>query len=221
MSSEVWTAVDHYWNERVLGADEQLDAALAANVAAGLPPIDVSPAQGKLLHLLARQAGARRILEIGTLGGYSTIWLARALPADGIVVTCEVNPRHAEVAAANLARAGLADRVDVRVGRALDTLATLPASAPFDLAFVDADKGANAEYFEECLRLVRPGGTIIVDNVVRGGGVVDAASTDPGVVGTRRFADAVAGDERVDATVIQTVGAKSYDGFLFALVLTP
>lgn len=218
MSSEVWAAVDHYWNERVLGADEALGAALAANVAAGLPPIDVSPAQGKLLHLLARQAGARRILEIGTLGGYSTIWLARALPADGIVISCELDPRHAEVAVANVTGAGLADRVDVRVGRALDTLAALPADEAFDLAFVDADKAGNTEYFEECLRLVRPGGTIIVDNVVRGGGIIDAASTDPAVVGTRRFADAVAGDERVDATVIQTVGTKGYDGFLLAVV---
>lgn len=221
IGSATWTAVDRFWNERVLGADAALDAALAANHEAGLPPIDVSPAQGKLLHLLARQAGARRVLEIGTLGGYSTIWLARAVPADGVVVTLELNPRHAEVAAANLARAGVAERVDLRVGRALDTLATLPAGEPFDLAFVDADKTANTEYFEECLRLVRPGGTIIVDNVVRGGGVADPDSTDAAVLGTRRFADAVAGDARVDATVVQTVGAKSYDGFLFALVRTP
>ncbi|MDN5860633.1 MAG: O-methyltransferase, partial [Pseudonocardia sp.] len=214
-------AVDRYWNERVLDADPALDAALAANAAAELPHIDVSPAQGKLLHLLARQARARRILEIGTLGGYSTIWLAAAVPAGGTVVTCELDPRHAEMAVANVARAGLGERVDVRVGRALDTLAALPADEPFDLAFVDADKQANTEYFEACLRLVRPGGTIIVDNVVREGTVIDATSTDPTVLGTRRLADALAGDDRVDATVIQTVGEKGHDGFLLALVRTP
>ncbi|SHK26383.1 Predicted O-methyltransferase YrrM [Pseudonocardia thermophila] len=218
MNPTLWTTVDRYWTEQLHDADPVLDAALAANAAAGLPAIDVSPAQGKLLHLLARQARARRILEIGTLGGYSTIWLARALPPDGILVTCELNPHHAEVATANLARAGLADRVDVRIGPALDTLVALPADEPFDVAFVDADKPSNTDYFRQCLRLVRPGGTIVVDNVVRGGAIVDADSTDRNVLGTRQLAEAVAAEERVDATVIQTVGSKGYDGFLLALV---
>ncbi len=176
----------------------------------------MSPNQGKLLHLIARLRGARRILEIGTLGGYSTIWLARALPADGRLVTLEYAAKHAEVARANLARAGLADRVDVRVGPALDTLPTL--EGPFDLVFIDADKPNNPGYFRHALRLTRPGSVIIVDNVVRGGRVADAASTDPAVVGTRALADLLAAEPTVDATMIQTVGAKGYDGFAFALV---
>ncbi|MFC4950902.1 O-methyltransferase [Pseudonocardia sp. GCM10023141] len=216
MVDQVWTAVDDYWNGHLLAPDAALDAALAANTAAGLPPIDVSAAQGKLLNLLARSIGAQRILEVGTLGGYSTIWLARALPAGGSLITCEIDKAHAEVAESNVARAGLADVVDVRVGPALDTLATL--DGPFDLAFIDADKVSNTEYFQHALRLSRPGGMIIVDNVVRAGKVVDAASTEPSVVGTRRFAEAIAAEPRVDATAIQTVGAKSYDGFVLAVV---
>lgn len=213
---DTWSAVDDYWSGLLLGDDPALDAAREANAAAGLPPIDVSPAQGKMLHLLARAIGARRILEVGTLGGYSTIWLARAVQPEGSVVTCELEPRHADVARANLARAGLADTVDVRVGPALRTLEGL--TGPFDLAFVDADKASNAEYFAHALRLSRPGGVIIVDNVVRGGRVVDADSDDAAVVGTRRFAAALAAEDRVDATVIQTVGSKGYDGFALAVV---
>ncbi|MBW0117009.1 O-methyltransferase [Pseudonocardia abyssalis] len=211
-----WDEVDDYYTGLLLDEDPALDAALEANAEAGLPSIDVSPAQGKMLHLLARAIGARRILEVGTLGGYSTIWLARAVQPEGSVVTCEIDPHHAQVATANIARAGLADTVDVRVGPAIDTLAGL--TGPFDLAFIDADKASNAEYFAHALRLSRPGGVIVVDNVVRGGRVVDGASTDAAVVGTRRFAQALAAEERVDATVIQTVGSKGHDGFALAVV---
>lgn len=216
MDSKTWQSVDDYFAGQLFAPDPALDAALEANARAHLPAIDVSPAEGKLLHLLARTVGARRILEIGTLGGYSTIWLARALPADGRLVTCEINPDHAEVARANLAHAGLAGVVEVRVGPALDTLPTL--DGPFDLAFIDADKQSNSEYFRHALRLSRPGTMIIVDNVVRGGLVADAASPDPAVRGTRAVAEAIAREPRVDATVIQTVGRKGYDGFLLALV---
>jgi predicted O-methyltransferase YrrM len=216
VTDESWTAVDDFYGSLLLPEDPALEAALAANEAAGLPAIDVSPAQGKMLHLLARAIGARRILEIGTLGGYSTIWLARATAPEGQVVTCEIDPHHAAVATANIARAGLTDTVDVRVGPALDTLAGL--QGPFDLAFVDADKTSNADYFAHALRLSRPGGVIIVDNVVRGGRVVDAGSDDAAVAGTRRFAEALAAEDRVDATVIQTVGSKGHDGFALAVV---
>lgn len=216
MSDPAWAAVDDYWTGKLHAPDATLEAALAASEAGGLPPIAVSPPQGKFLHLLARGVGARRILEIGTLGGYSTIWLARALPPGGELITCEIDPHHADVARANVARAGVDDRVDVRVGPAIDTLAGL--TGPFDLAFVDADKSAGAEYFRACVHLVRPGGTIVVDNVVRRGTVIDASSTDPAVIGTRRLADAIAAEPRVDATVVQTVGGKSYDGFVIAVV---
>lgn len=217
MPDPTWKAVDDYWTGKLLAPDPVLDAALEANIAGGLPAIDVSPAQGKLLSLLARSIGARRILEVGTLGGYSTIWLARALPADGELITCEIDPRHAEVARANLARAGLDAVVDVRVGPAAETLAGL--DGPFDLTFVDADKASNATYFREALRLSRPGSVIIVDNVVRRGAVADAGSTSPDVLGTRELAEAVAAEPGVDATVIQTVGGKGYDGFLYIAVL--
>jgi predicted O-methyltransferase YrrM len=213
---ERWSEVDDYYGALLIGDDPALDAALEANAASGLPPIDVSPAQGKMLHLLARAIGARRILEVGTLGGYSTIWLARAVQPEGTVVSCELDPRHAEVARTNLARAGLADTVEVRVGPALQTLEGL--TGPFDLAFVDADKASNAEYFAHALRLSRPGGVIVVDNVVRGGRVLDADGDDAAVAGTRRFAAALAAEERVDATVIQTVGSKGHDGFALAVV---
>jgi predicted O-methyltransferase YrrM len=216
MTEDLWKAVDEYFTGRLLPPDPVLDAALDANVQGRLPAIDVSAAQGALLQMLARSIGARRILEVGTLGGYSTIWLARALPSDGSLVTCEVDPHHAEVASANLKRAGLDGLVDVRVGPALDTLPTL--EGPFDLAFIDADKVSNAAYFEQAVRLSRPGGLIIVDNVVRGGRVVETDDTDPAVVGTRRLVEAVAAEPRVEATVIQTVGAKGYDGFLIARV---
>jgi predicted O-methyltransferase YrrM len=220
MTEAVWTEVDHYFTERLVPPDAALDAALAASSAAGLPAIQVAPNQGKLLHLLAQLRGARRILEIGTLGGYSTIWLARALPHDGRLITMEYERRHADVARANLARAGLADRVDVRLGAALDLLPALARERPepFDLTFIDADKQSNAEYFRWALRLSRVGSLIIVDNVVRGGHVVDAGSDDPGVLGTRRLMDALAAEPRVSATAIQTVGSKSYDGFALAIV---
>ncbi len=216
MNQPLWSAVDDYWLAKLHAPDDALDAASAESAAAGLPPIAVTAPMGKFLHLLARVAGARRILEIGTLGGYSTIWLARALPADGELVTCELDPHHAEVAAANLRRAGVDKVVDLRVRAARDTLATL--DGPFDLAFVDADKASGAEYFRECVRLVRPGGVIIVDNVVREGTILDAGSTDGAVMGTWRLADAVAGEPGVDATVIQTVGSKKHDGFVMAVV---
>jgi predicted O-methyltransferase YrrM len=212
----LWSAVDDYWTTKLHDPDDALDTASAAASAEGLPPIAVTAPQGKFLHLLARATGARRILEVGTLGGYSTIWLARALPSDGELVTCEVDPHHAEVAAANVARAGLDKVVDVRVGPARDTLATL--EGPFDLAFVDADKTSSAEYFRECVRLVRPGGVIVVDNVVREGTILDSGSTDGSVMGTWRLADAIASEPGVDATVVQTVGSKGYDGFVMAVV---
>ena len=214
--TEVWRSVDEYFTGQLLAPDPVLDAALEANALGGLPTIDVSPAQGKLLHLLARSVGARRILEVGTLGGYSTIWLARALPADGHLVTCELDPHHAEVARSNLARAGLDAMVDVRVGSALDTLPTL--EGPFDLAFIDADKASNAEYFRHALRLSRPGSMIVVDNVVRGGRVVEADSDDPSIRGTRSVTEAIAAEPRVEATIVQTVGTKGYDGLLLAIV---
>ncbi|MES2753045.1 MAG: O-methyltransferase [Pseudomonadota bacterium] len=198
--------------------DAILDAVLAANAAAGLPAIDVSAAQGKFLHLLVRATGAVRVLEVGTLGGYSTIWLARALPAGGRLVTLEVDPHHAAVAIRNIACAGLADLIDVIVAPAADSLASMDASAPFDLIFIDADKEGNVGYLREAIRLARPGATIVVDNVVREGDVLDAASDDPKVVGTRALYDAVATEPRLSATVVQTVGAKKWDGFLLAVV---
>jgi predicted O-methyltransferase YrrM len=215
-----WTAVDHYLEATLLPPDPVLDAALAANAASGLPAIDVSPLQGKLLHLLARAAGARSVLEIGTLGGYSTIWLARAVAPGGRVTTLEVDPARAAVARANLQRAGLRDAVEVRVGRALDTLPQLAAEAagPFDLIFIDADKPSNPQYLEWALRLSRPGTLIICDNVVRGGAVADADNTDPRVTGTRSLFDLFAADARFSATAVQTVGSKGYDGFALALV---
>ena len=211
-----WADVDGYVADRLFGPDEALAAALAANAAGGLPDIDVSPAQGRMLHLLARMAGARRILEVGTLGGYSTIELARALPPDGRLVTLELEPLHADVARRNILRAGLWDKVDVLVGPAADTLATL--EGPFDFVFIDADKPSNVTYLREALRLTRPGATIVVDNVVREGKVLDADSDDPRVTGTRALFDAVAAEPRLTATVVQTVGMKKWDGFLLAVV---
>jgi predicted O-methyltransferase YrrM len=212
----LWENVDRYFADLLPAPDRALGEALAANARAGLPAIDVAPNQGRLLHLLARMMGARAILEVGTLGGYSTIWLARALPAGGRLVSLEANPQHAEVARSNLARAGVAGRVEVRVGPALDTLPGL--TGPFDFAFLDADKPNTAGYFREALRLTRPGGVIVTDNVVRGGGVIDAVSTDPNVVGMRQFHAMLAAEPRVFATTIQTVGVKGYDGFTIALV---
>jgi predicted O-methyltransferase YrrM len=216
-----WDAVERLLVDRLLPNDAALDETMAANAAAGLPGIDVSPPEGKLFHLIAQIHGARSILELGTLGGYSTIWFARALPPGGRLVTLEVNPTFAEVAAANIARAGLAHLVEIRVGAAIETLPELIAEGrgPFDLIFIDADKASTPEYFSWALELARPGSIVIVDNVVRDGEVIDAASTDPGVQGMRRFLEQVAADPRVTATAIQTVGSKGHDGFALVLVL--
>jgi predicted O-methyltransferase YrrM len=219
--TETWLAVDAYFGERLLGSDPGLGAALAANRSAGLPDIGVAPNQGALLNILARAVGAKRILEVGTLGGYSTIWMARALPADGELVTLELDPRHADVARTNVARAGLAGRIDIRVGRAIDLLPAIAAEkgAPFDFVFIDADKANNTAYFEWALKLARPGSLIVVDNVVRGGAVADAKSTDADVNGVRRLAEYLAAEKRVRATALQTVGVKGYDGLIIAVVL--
>jgi predicted O-methyltransferase YrrM len=221
MTQELWSEVDRYINTLLVGSDDGLNTAIRASDAAGLPPINVSPNQGKLLQLLARAQGARTILEIGTLGGYSTIWLARALPASGRLVTLEADPKHIEVARANIAHAGLANTVDLRFGRALDTLPQLAAegSGPFDLVFIDADKPSYPDYFAWALRLCRRGSLIIADNVIRNGAVVDASSDDPNVQGVRRFNELLAGESRVSATAIQTVGSKGYDGFAVVVVM--
>lgn len=211
-----WVAVDRYIADRLLGAEPSLAATLKNNAAAGLPDIDVSPAQGRMLHLFARMAGARRILEIGTLGGYSTVELARALPDGGRLVTLEIDPHHAAVARANIAAAGFSEVVEVIVGPAAATLQAL--EGPFDLVFIDADKPSNVTYLREALRLSRPGTTIIVDNVVREGAVLDPDSADPRVRGTRALFDAVAAEPRLTATAIQTVGTKKWDGFVLAIV---
>lgn len=216
--SDSWRAVDAYIAGKLLGDDDALAAALANNEANGLPPIDVSAAQGKMLFLLAQIAGARRILEIGTLGGYSTIWLARALPEDGELVTLEIEEAHARVARQNLDRAGVSGRVDIRVGPASDSLAAMTASAPFDFVFIDADKQGNAHYVAEAIRLGRSGTTIVVDNVVREGGVLDPDSGDPRIDGTRALFDMLNADARIDATAVQTVGVKKWDGFVLARV---
>ena len=218
--SKRWSEVDSYFAKTLIGSDAALDEALAANSAAGLPSIDVSAPQGKLIHLLARMMGARKALEIGTLGGYSTIWLARALPDDGRLVTLEVSARHAEVARRNVARGGLASKVEIRTGAALNVLPQIEAEAigPFDFVFIDADKTNNAAYLEWALRLSRPGTAIVVDNVVREGGLVEAASRDPDVIGVRRMFELMAREPRLSATAIQTVGAKGWDGFVLAIV---
>jgi predicted O-methyltransferase YrrM len=219
MSQEQWAAVDRYISDLFIASDPALDAALADSDAAGLPSIHVSPVQGKLLNLLARLQGARNILEIGTLGGYSTIWLARALPAGGRLITLEASPKHAEVARANIARAGLAEIVEVRLGKALDTLPRIADKGPFDLIFIDADKPGYPDYLPWALKLSRPGSLIIADNVVRKGGVADAANPDPNVQGVRRFSELLAGEPRIESTVLQTVGSKGYDGFAVSLVV--
>jgi predicted O-methyltransferase YrrM len=220
MNAAQWTSVDQYLAEQSIPPDPVLESALAASSAAHLPAINVTPHQGKFLHLLARLQGARRILEIGTLGGYSTLWLARALPAGGRVVTLELEEVHARVARENFARAGLADKVELKLGRAIDLLQAMIAEkvAPFDFVFIDADKPSMAEYFQAVLQLTRPGSVIIADNVVRNGAVVDASSTDASVQGVRRFMAALARETRVSATTLQTVGSKGYDGFTLAVV---
>jgi predicted O-methyltransferase YrrM len=217
---ERWSAVDDYLTERFVAPDPVLDAALRASAEAGLPPNQVSPLQGKLLWLLARVQGARRILEIGTLGGYSAIWMARALPADGRLVTLEADPQHAAVARANLERAGLAERVEVLEGPALDALAKLEAEGadPFDLVFLDADKEHNAEYLDAAVRLSRPGTLIVADNVIRGGAVADPDRADASARGIRRMNDRVTADPRLEGTTLQTVGRKTWDGMALVRV---
>lgn len=225
MAQDQWTAVDDYVNATVVRPDEALAAALKATAAADMPPIAVSAAQGKLLAILARMIGAARILEIGTLGAYSTIWLARALPAPaggGVsaarLISLEIDPKHAEVARKNLANAGLEAVAEVRLGPALETLPGLTREGPFDLTFIDADKANIPAYFDWAVKLSRPGSVVVVDNVVRDGKLVDQSSTDANVQGVRRLHEMLATDERVTATTIQTVGSKGYDGFTIAVV---
>ncbi|MFI8531155.1 O-methyltransferase [Streptomyces aquilus] len=215
-----WTAVDDYFNGLLVEEDSALLDALRDSAAAGLPGHQVAANQGKLLNLIARVRGARSVLEIGTLGGYSTIWLGRALPEGGRLVTLEADARCAEVARANVARAGLADLVDLRLGKALDTLPLLveEGAGPFDLVFIDADKPSNPDYLRWALRLTRPGSVIVGDNVVRDGAVTDPDSDDPRVQGVRRFTELIAAEPRLTATTVQTVGSKGYDGFTLALV---
>jgi len=220
VSQKLWSKVDAYIVERLSRPDAALDAALKANSAAGLPQIDVSPAQGKFLYLLARMIGARRILEIGTLGGFSTIWLARGLAEGGRLISLEAEEKHARVARENIARAGLAERVEIRLGRALETLPSIEADGlgPFDLIFIDADKPNNPHYLRWALRLARRGALVVCDNVIRDGAVADAASRDANTRGARELFDAIAAEPRLSATALQTVGAKGYDGFAIAMV---
>ena len=221
MSQQLWTEVDEYICEHLLAPDPVLDAALAASEAAGLPPIAVTPNQGKLLQLLVRMHGSRRVLELGTLGGYSTIWLARGLPDGGRLVTLELNPDYAAVALENVERAGVAEKVDLRVGPARETLAAMHerGEEAFDLIFIDADKQSYPEYLDRSLKLSRPGTVLIGDNVVRSGGIVEPGNDDRIVVGVRRFYELLAAEPRVDATAIQMVGAKGHDGFALGIVL--
>jgi predicted O-methyltransferase YrrM len=216
VSQKTWTAVDEYLSKLIVRPDAALDAALADSQAAGLPEIAVSASQGKLLNLLARAMGARRILEIGTLGGYSAIWLARSLPPDGRLISLEYSPKHAQVARANLARAGLAEVSEVRVGAGLDLLPQL--TGPFDLFFIDADKTGYPDYFRGCLRLSRPGSVMIFDNMVRAGEIADPASRDPAVRAVRQLYEDIAAEPRAAATAVQTVGSKGYDGFCMVVV---
>lgn len=216
MDYETFQAVEAYFEEKITRPDPSYAAVHAASRAAGLPDIAVSAAEGKQLHLMAKMSGAKRILEIGTLGGYSTLWLARALPADGKLVTLEFSPKHAEVARANLDKAGVGAQVEIKVGAALDTLPTL--EGPFDFFFLDANKDGYPDYFRWSVKLARPGSVIVVDNVVRDGEVTDAASKDSAVQGVRALMEAVAAEPRVSATAIQTVGSRGYDGYLIAVV---
>jgi predicted O-methyltransferase YrrM len=225
MSQENWSqeqasAVERYITESIVPQDDALKEAVADSAAAGLPQIAVAPNEGKFLYLLAKMMNARRILEIGTLGGYSTIWLARALPTDGNLITLEAVEKHAAVAKKNIARAGLADRVDLRLGRAIDTLPKLAAegAGPFDFIFIDADKPSNCDYFGWALKLSRSGTAIVVDNVVRTGKVTDAASADANVQGVRKLYEMLSSEKRVSVTALQTVGSKGYDGFAIAVV---
>jgi predicted O-methyltransferase YrrM len=221
MASDVWNDVDRYFVERLHKADPVLDAALKRSTEGGLPEIQVSATQGKLLYQLVRMAGAKRILEIGTLGGFSTIWLARALPEDGSVLTLELEQKHADVARTNFEAAGLSDKIEITVGRAVDSLAAMHASnpEPFDFIFIDADKPSTPDYWEWSLKLSRPGTVIFIDNVVRNGGVADPASNNSQVVGIQRATELIARESRVEATAMQTVGSKGYDGFILARVI--
>jgi predicted O-methyltransferase YrrM len=222
MTQELWTSVDKYITETLIPSDAVLDSAVRASEEAGLPAIQVSPAQGKLLHLLAKSIGARNVLEIGTLGGYSTIWMARALPSGGRVITLEADPKHAEVSRSNFSRAGLSEVIELRLGPALDSLPKLATEkpAPFDFIFIDANKSTMDDYFDWALKFSHPGTMIIADNVIRDGGVIDAASTNADIQGVRRFNRRIAAEPRVSATEIQTVGSKGYDGFALVLVLS-
>ena len=221
MNQNTWNVVDNYFSDILIPPDAALDSALRDSDAAGLPRHNVAPNQGKLLQLFAQMQGARRILEIGTLGGYSTIWLARAVPSNGCVVTLEADPKHAEVAVKNIARANLTDVVDVRVGRAIDTLLELvqEGSPPFDFIFIDADKPSNPDYLKWSLKLSRRGTVIVGDNVVRNGEVANSYSLDPKVLGVRKFCELLASNPRLSSTAIQTVGSKGYDGFAIAIVI--
>ena len=220
MNQQQWADVDRYIIDTLVPQDEALTAALRASDEAGLPSIAVSASQGKLLHIMARAMGVRSALEIGTLGGYSTIWIARALLAGGRMITLEADPKHAEVARANISRAGFDEVVEVRLGRALDSLPKIQAEGrrPFDLVFIDADKPSIPQYYEWALKLTRPGSLIVIDNVVREGGLIDP-NGDEAVQGVRKLHEILAKDRRVTATTIQTVGAKGYDGLTFALVV--
>lgn len=220
MAQDQWTAVDRYFDGLFAPPDAALDAALKATSDAGMPLINVAANQGKLLQLLTRLVGARRILEIGTLGGYSAIWMARALPPDGRLISLEVNPAHAEVARANIARAGLSDKVEVRLGSAHDSLPQLAeqGAGPFDLVFIDADKASTPTYLTWALKLTKPGSLILIDNVVRDGAVADAASANPDVQGIQQGLAMLASDPRISATALQTVGVKGYDGLAIALL---
>ncbi len=221
MAQSLWTEVDQYIDEMLVQQDAALIEALRSSDSAGLPPISVAPSHGKFLHLLARMQGARRILEIGTLGGYSAIWLARALPARGRLVTLEYDPKHADVARANLERAGVANKVDIRVGPALEILPQIAAERqePFDFTFIDADKRSNPDYFQWALKLSRRGSVIVIDNVVRRGAVIDASNSDENIRGVRKMHELIAAESRVSATAVQTVSVKGYDGFTLALVV--
>lgn len=219
---ETWKKVDTFFTDALIPNDKALDAALEANREGGLPAIDVTPLQGRFLELMIRVSGSRRVLELGTLGGYSTIWMARAVGAGGRVVTLELDPRHAEIAQRNLDHAGVAARVELRVGKASESLAALIAekSPPFDFIFIDADKAGYPDYIQWSLKLSRPGTLIIADNVVRDGNVVDPDNPDPNIRGVRRFTELVAAEPRLSTTVLQTVGSKGYDGFAIAVVLS-
>ena len=220
-TKDIWKQVDQYFADALIAPGNGFNAAIENNRKADLPAIDVTPLQGKFLELLVRATGAKRILEIGTLGGYSTIWLARAIPEDGIVVTLELEPRHAQIAKQNIAAAGFADLVDVRVGPAAETLAALvkDRTAPFDFIFIDADKASYPEYLQLSLKLSRPGTLIVADNVVRDGKVIEPNHPDPNIQGVRRFTEMISAEPRVSATALQTVASKGYDGFIIAIVL--